>query len=157
MLAPGKHLAKLIDFGVSLQESNGFPQIWWQFQSGQETITHFGYTTPRKPDKTKGADEITLGVLTTLGWKGNLIDALPKLYDGPLSGVLNMTDEFELVVNHEVYEGTTRAKVAFVNIPGAHTGVGKKFENKGELMAAMAKMQQGGAKKEEKKAGDYGL
>jgi len=66
-------------------------------ESSGQTISWFGYFTPK-------TEERTMQSLRYMGWKGNDLMNLGAL-----------RQEFEIVVEHEEYEGRLRAKVAWIN------------------------------------------
>lgn len=92
--------AKNADFGFTL---NGKEQVLVTFDLldpdyDGETISWFGYFT----DKTQ---ERTMQALRYCGWQGDDVTNLDGISD----------QEVELVIEHETYEGKTRAKVKWVN------------------------------------------
>lgn len=113
MIAAGLHraLAQSIQFGHAGADDK--PQVAVEFKFVDEndadcgySITWFGFFT----DKTL---KRTIESLRYIGWKGDDLAELPTLAE---TGML--ADEVDLVVEHDEYEGATRAKVAWVNKPG---------------------------------------
>jgi hypothetical protein len=100
MIAEGAHRAKVVeaDFGVS---PKGIKQIGAVFEvrrgpfEGQR-LSWWGYFN------TKENAERAVRVMKSCGWDGRTLGAMTR-------------NEVEIVVRHEVYEGKTRARVAFVN------------------------------------------
>jgi hypothetical protein len=62
---------------------------------------------------TDGAWKKTVEALRVLGWIGDDLEELPALADG---GAL--ANECDIVIEHETYNGKTRAKIAWLNAPG---------------------------------------
>lgn len=105
MLAAGTYKARAVQ-GVLGQAGNGTDQVGVEFEltdpevAGQR-IAWYGFFTEK-------ALETTLRALRTCGWQGQ------DLSD--LSGI--DANEVSLVVEHEEYEGATRARVRWVNGAG---------------------------------------
>lgn len=110
---PGNYPAKIVDFGL-MKSSAGLPMAAVMFEykmadgGGTQRITWFGSFKD-------GARPYTVDTLVRMGFAGKNGAELAK---GNGSGVLDQTKELEIVVGNEEYQGKTRARVKFVNIPG---------------------------------------
>lgn len=123
MIAPGTYIARAVSAELG-ETKAGNPQIAVEFDTGTDgRITWFGYFTEK-------AQERTLQALRYCGWCGiDLTD---------LSGIDR--NDVELVVEHESYEGKTRAKVQWVNKLG---GIGLKSKMSPDKAAAFAARMKG--------------
>jgi hypothetical protein len=114
MLAPGRYLSRAIDSQLGYAET-GTEQVAVTFEITEEgdfqgqTITWFGYLTP-------AASENTIKSLLVCGWSGADVS--------DLSGMDR--NEVEIVVEHEVYNDVKRARVKWINRPGAGAFVMKR-------------------------------
>jgi hypothetical protein len=117
-IAEGRHAAvcRSIQFGLTKNQKEqvaiGFEIIGEDADAGR-MITYFGTFDEAQPGKRSGAIDFTLEALRNLGWTGDDLAELPALAE---SGQL--AEEVSIVVAHEEYEGTWRAKVKWVNKPG---------------------------------------
>lgn len=112
MHKPGTYPAKIVDFGL-LKGKNGLPQcaVMFEYQlpeGGTDRITWFGSFNG-------GAKAITVEALVRMGFTGKNGSELSK---GNGSGVLDQNKQFEIVVGDDTYNGVTKSKVKFVNLPG---------------------------------------
>lgn len=113
-------------FGQSPQKGSMQVAVRFQFVGGElegEQMTWIGSFTG-------GAAEITAKALRACGLRGNDVTA---------AATQELTNEVELVVKHEEYEGKTRARVAFVNALGG--GFAMKKADNGALARLKAEMQ----------------
>jgi len=111
MINPGTYAAKITDYGLYQKEGKA-PSVMVQFQliETPEKITWFGSLKEGK------AREFTTKTLVqTLGYKGT--DG-SDLAQGQGSEVLSENKHFELVVEHNTYQGKTSARVKYINEPG---------------------------------------
>ena len=145
MINPGTHNAKLVNYGIKTTQS-GKPQIACLFEvvdNGEiSSLTWFGSFNEGK------AQEITIktliSVMDLFCEPSEIESALDKIAnEGSDSGLLNMDKVYALVVEHETYEGKTRAKIRWVNNVG---GAGSTFEKlaKGEGKKLFSGLNLGG-------------
>jgi hypothetical protein len=115
-LVPGKVLARVVEHNV-LQSQSGHPQVAVSFKTVEtgEPITWFGSFHPN-------AKSFTVSNLILLGFQGTSLEEL-----GGDKLVLNNDVDYELVLKLDEYNGTSKLKVQFINMPGAST-----FKNKVE-------------------------
>jgi hypothetical protein len=112
MIEPGKYLAKCVRAELG-ETKTGKPQVILEFEVVGDnawagmTITAYSFLTDAAMDR-------TLESLRYCGWTGNDIN--------DLSGV--MTNEVEIVVEEETYEGKTHSRVKWINRIGGSTGRG---------------------------------
>lgn len=111
MIAAGKYLANIKDYGVS-ESSTGKPRIEIQFvckdaMGTMHTVYWYGYVT----DKSLF---ITAKALVNCGLKGTNYDDLSK---GISSGLLDTERPVEIDVQHEEFKGKIHAKIAWINRP----------------------------------------
>lgn len=110
----GRHLAKVIDYGLS-ETKAGDQQVMVKLKlsgDGSE-ITWYGSLKEGK------AQEITFDTLQrVLQMQG---DDLLALEGGAGSQVLNETKDVEITVAHEEYQGKTQVKVKWINDVGGFT------------------------------------
>ena len=111
----GNYKAKVVDHGVSLNNDKIKPWVTFQLENGQR-LTWFGAMTGK-------GREITARTLVLLGLPGNDASVLVRVVDNkPARDVILNTDkEYELVVENQTWEGTTRSRVKFVNDPSQST------------------------------------
>jgi hypothetical protein len=107
MLAKGKYRARAQGGEWGKSPSKGTRQIVVDFELTDEVhkgerINYIGYITPNTQER-------VLESLRICGWKGDDVTDLLGLGD----------NEVELVVDHEAYEGSTYARVQFVNRIGS--------------------------------------
>jgi hypothetical protein len=142
MIEEGTFRARAVDADLGWTQG-GKPQVAVTFEilEGEDTgrnITWYGYFT----DRTK---ERTIESLRFCGWKGDDISDLSSV---------NGDGEVSLVIEHEEYEGKTRAKVQWVNGGGARLAKpmdandAKAFaaKLKGIVAGVDAKMKSGGGR-----------
>jgi len=108
MIAPGRYRARCVDAEMGFS-GNGREQIGMLFQItdgeyGGWTLTAYGFFT-------ENSLPITIKNMRTAGWKGTDLD--------DLSGLKPSDKECEIVVRHEMYEGETKVKIAFINEAGS--------------------------------------
>lgn len=105
----GSYDAKVVDYAISTtKEDKPVAMIKFQFtdDTGQDqTLNWYGYFTEKTIEK-------TLETLAVVGWSTNDPSDLTQ---GKGSGVLDESITVSIVVEHETYEGKTRAKVRWVN------------------------------------------
>jgi len=124
----GTHRAKVLAHVLG-KSGTGTPHIAVLFENeGGERITWYGYLSDK-------ALERTVASLCVLGWDPAADDGLvSRLHDtDALVG-----NEAEIVVEHEVYEGKSNAKVKWVNAIGG----GLKGVEAGEATALAASLRQ---------------
>lgn len=107
MLAKGKYRARAAGYEWGKSPGKGTRQVVVDFELADEAhkgehINWIGYVTPNTQER-------LLESLRICGWKGDDITDLQGLGD----------NEVELVVDHETYEGSTYARVQFVNRIGS--------------------------------------
>ena len=123
MIAPGTYAARAVSAGLG-ETRAGKPQIAVEFDTGVDgRITWFGYFTDKSQER-------TLQSLRYCGWDGS------DLTD--MSGI--DSNDVELVIEHETYEGKTRARVQWVNKIG---GIGLKSKMAPDKAAAFAAQTKG--------------
>ena len=129
MIAPGRYSARPIDAALG-KTSGGKDQVAVQFEinEGQphagELITWFGYFSEKTVDR-------TLEALEHCGWNGDSL--------ADLSSVGRR--DVEIVVAHETWEGTNRAKIQWVNRPGGSGLAMKQALTPGEAQAFDQRMR----------------
>lgn len=126
MLNQGTYIAKLTGYGIKMTNA-GKPQISCQFSIISDesvyNLTWFGSFNEGK------AQEMTIktlvGVFELMCEPSEIETMLGRIAaEGVESGLLNMDKDYQLVVEHDVYEGKTRPKIRWVNNPGS----GQAFE-----------------------------
>jgi hypothetical protein len=136
MLNAGTHNAKMINYGIKTTQS-GKPQIACQFQviENEEvhTLTWFGSFNEGK------AQEITIktliSVMDLFCEPSEIESALDRIAtQGTDSGLLNTDKDYALVVEHDSYEGNTRAKIRWVNNIGASSAFEKLAQGEAKKM-----------------------
>lgn len=108
--------AVLCQFGKSKEKQTPFVAVCCEILSGPDAgqkLTWWGYFSEASGASGKSVTDRTLESLRHMGFKG---DDLGKFND-ELPDV-----EFQIVVDHEVYEGKTRAKIQWIN-SGTSRGV----------------------------------
>ncbi len=103
----GNHLAKCKEWALT-ETKAGDPQVFLKFEDvdGREPPPYFGGFGERSLPH-------TLKALRACGWTGTDITEIEHAQCGLDS------NQVSLKVEHEEYEGKTRAKTRFVNVPGA--------------------------------------
>ncbi len=126
--------ARIVDYGIR-PDKDDKPRVWVSFQimDGDNTgilswSGDFSTVPIQAGDKSFVPQKITLDNLEKMGFKGGL-SAVPALYDGKESKLLNEILDFDI----EVKGGY----VKYINLPGE--GPGKKFSSKAEMLASFAK------------------
>lgn len=127
MISEGKYRGRPVRAALGLA-GTGTEQIAVQFEFVEpagERLTWYGFFTP-------DTEARTLEALRHCGWRG---DDLSVFVEGqpPPEG---FDQEVELVVKHEVYQGKTNARIAFVNGGG---GLALKNALTSDQAAAFAK------------------
>lgn len=110
MHKPGKYVAHVID-----------ADIWKNNKGNPVAVVAFGYTDDEgNPQQiswmgqtTGGAREITVNTLVLLGFSSNNLADLTRGKE-----VFNHDSPYEIVLENEIYEGKTRTRVKYVNLPG---------------------------------------
>ena len=129
MIDIGRYRARAIEWQLGIAET-GTEQVAVSFEITEEgpfsshTITWFGFFTEKTSER-------TIKSLLVCGWKGD------DLTD--LSGLDR--NEVELVVEHEVHNNERRAKVKWVNRPGAGGFAMKTPMNDAQKKILAAKMK----------------
>lgn len=113
MLNEGTYRARALkaDLGKS---STGNAQVGIEFEIladgyAGEKITAYRSFTQTQLKNGKTVQEMTIEELIACGWNGDDWDNFTGLG----------TTEVDLVVQHDTYQGKTKAKVAFINTPGS--------------------------------------
>ena len=103
----GYHLAKCVEWALT-ETKKGDPQVFLKFKAldGTEPPAYFGGFGERSLP-------FTLKALRACGWTGADVTEIENAHCGLDA------NEVSLKVEHETYEGVERAKVSFVNVPGA--------------------------------------
>ncbi len=103
----GYHLAKCVEWALT-ETKAGAPQVFLKFKAldGTEPPAYFGGFGEKSLP-------FTLKALRACGWHGSD----PMEIEHANCGL--DANEVSLKVEHETYEGVERAKVSFVNVPGA--------------------------------------
>jgi len=126
MINAGTYIGKLKNYGIKISGS-GKPQIACQFQIIEDetvhNITWFGSFNEGR------AQEMTIKTLMSvfeLMCEPSEIEAMMDRIasQGIESGLLNTDKDYQLVIEHDTYNGKTNAKVKWVN----NVGSGQKFE-----------------------------
>lgn len=157
-IKPGTYgQAKIKDYGISKTKA-GKPCVFVQFEFVEKVHNP---EFPANPDEYKrtltwrgylfdGSKERSVETLVKiLGYKGK---TGVEIANGIGSNALNETQEYELVVDREQYEGKWNDKIQWVNLPGGGGGKVEKIEGKeaavllggmdleGEFLAARANL-----------------
>jgi len=119
-IQPGTYTkAKILDYGLS-QSQTGTPCVFVQFSFNegdeQRKLTWRSYFS----DKAKAKTVETL--VKVFGYKGNTAE---DIANGIGSNALNESQEYELVIDKDEYNGEKHDKIKWVNLPG---GGGSKIE-----------------------------
>jgi len=119
MIAAGRYNAVAIDldFGKSKNTNTPFIAIVFRIQEAVRTTpgderrgwSHSGDAITAFLYFTEKAAERSIQTLRKMGWGGDNVGEII------VDDVMNI---MEIVVEHEVFEGKTRAKVAWINAPG---------------------------------------
>lgn len=139
LISKGRHLAVCsgsVQFGETGEGDNKKEQVVVQFVVNDEhsafngwTISWFGYFTDKTIDRTFEA-------LRYLGWVGDELAELPDL-----AAAGQLSNQVEIVIDHEEYEGEWQAKVRWVNKPGGGAVRLKKPLEGRELASFSARMK----------------
>lgn len=109
LIKPGKYIAKVVEYGIPETKEGASPSIALTFEFEVEGVrkqlTYYGYLT-------SAAAEYTLKNLITAGFKHDR----PSMLCKPNAFI---DKEVQIVVEHETYEGKTRAKIRWINELGA--------------------------------------
>jgi hypothetical protein len=107
MIPPGEHKARAISASLEEYGSEGRVRVWVQFQLSEmaETIVWYGYFQGKDEETTERLKERTVQSLRHCGWQGYDLEDLTGISE----------KEVNLVVRHELYNGKTVVKVAWVN------------------------------------------
>lgn len=122
-ISAGTYVGNVIDYGIN-ETKKGNPQIFIKFHLPQieKKLTWFGSLASEK------AIEITCKALINCGFSKT---DLALLTNGVESGELDTDKELILVVENEEYEGKTRTKIQWINLPNA--GVQNKLDQAGAV------------------------
>lgn len=114
-LADGTYKGRVIGYGITTTKA-GDPRIAVQFEIAEafDNITTLTWYGNLGSDKQK---QLTIDALLTMGLKGNDLKTLAYGITPDREPVLNVVDEFELVLETEVYEGKSFQKIKWVNTP----------------------------------------
>lgn len=104
MIDPGKYRARVVDAGMSKTKA-GRERAEVDFAVEGETLTWAGYFGDNVDSGGKSLTERTFDALRACGLKDDDLSRLHELAGG----------EASVTVEHEEYEGKTRAKIRFVN------------------------------------------
>ena len=112
LIPEGKYLANVVGaaFGTS---SKGNHQVAVQFVIAPDDPDFAGESIAYVGTFTEDATQYTVEALRGTGWDGDDLEELKMLAD---TGQLGPA---QIVVQHEEYEGAARARIRFVNRPGA--------------------------------------
>lgn len=145
MINQGTHLAKMTNYGIKVS-STGKPQIACQFQIIEnDTVYNLSWFGSFNEGK---AQEMTIktliSVMDLFCEPSEIESALDKIASqGIESGLLNTDKDYQLVIEHETYEGKTRAKIKWVNNVGGSSNFEKLAQ--GEAKKMFAGLNLGGA------------
>jgi hypothetical protein len=140
LISKGRHRAMVrvsedaIQVSADVPNKSDFVAVCFDLCDPQDpyngwSITWFGFLTDKTLDR-------TVEGLRYCGWEGDEIGALPELAaNGQLS------QEVELVIDHEEWEGKWRAKVKWVNRPGGGTVKLEKKLTGSDLSSFSARMK----------------
>lgn len=118
MIEPGMYNAKILNYGVKQTKSgDAAPTI--KFAVGSNPVFWQGSWKEGKPR------EISLEALITCGFKKESVRDLYKFADGLDSGLLDISKEVNVTVEHETFDGKTYPRVSWINQAGA----AGKFKN----------------------------
>lgn len=123
MLADGRYTGRAQEWGLGLSSNNNV-QISVRFAFKDENGANQGMTW--FGSFTEGALKHTLKALRAMGWCGSD----PVELDGNGGGL--DTNEVELVLRREEYNGETRTKIAFVNAIGGGLILGTPLDPAGK-------------------------
>lgn len=132
-IKPGTYTkAKILDYGLS-QSQTGTPCVFVQFafNEGDEPrkLTWRSYFSEKAKAKTVET------LVKVFGYKGSTAE---DIADGIGSNVLNESQEYELVIDKEEYNGEKHDKIQWVNLPGGGSKVEKLDKSKaGVLLGGM--------------------
>lgn len=113
MLREGTYLARVSAFEGMTLSNNGVPQVAVQFTTNEGRIIAWWSLSDK-------AVRYTFEKLRTCGWKGNDVSAIT---------LEDLTNDVEIVVKHEEFNGEQRAKVTFVNPVGGGIKAGKPMSD----------------------------
>lgn len=120
--------AKILDYGLSTA-STGSPCVFVQFSfnEGDEPrkLTWRSYFSEAAKARTVKT------LIEIFGYKGNTGE---DIADGIGSNVLNESQEYELVVGKEEYNGEKHDKIQWVNLPGGGSKIEKLDKGKASVL-----------------------
>lgn len=130
MIQPGTYTAKIKDYGI-FQKEGGNPAAIVEFVISEfdteQKITWFGYFHG-------GSREITVRTLIeTFEFTGKTGE---ELAGGIGSNVINETRDYELVIEHDTYNGKIKPKIKYVNIPGRSRQISKVDKQNAKVVMA---------------------
>lgn len=127
LIPEGKYMANVTGaaFGTS---SKGNHQVAVQFVIAHDDPDFAGESIAYVGTFTEDATQYTIEALRGTGWDGDDLEEFKMLADSAQLGPA------QIVVQHEEYEGASRARIRFVNRPGAG-----RFKFKEELPPASLK------------------
>lgn len=146
---PGKHTAKIADYGIS-KTSKGKPQAFIVFESEGKSITWYGGLDPKPAEEGKRAPlEFTIKTLLDCGLSTDVVENMAA---GTQSNALPVGKEMELVIEDNVWEGQVQSRIKWVNIPGFVSGPPRvdhaeagTLVNSGALRAELMRQKKGPA------------
>ena len=124
-LEQGTHLCKITTYGMIIDpEGKKTDSIFVEFENKDAaSITWFGYLSEKAAPYTV---EKLVKIFGLMAEPNEMAGHLERIaVEGIDSGLLNTEKEYELVVENETYEGKVRAKVKYINDPGAPARFGK--------------------------------
>lgn len=126
----GTYKGHVADYGAATN-SKGQPQIVVKFKiqtpEGDQFLNWYGFFSEK-------STPFTLKTLLLLGFTGNDISVLSQ---GVASNSLSTTQEYDLAIAKETWEGQTRTKIKFISLPGSQ-GI-KNAVTGGEATKVLAK------------------
>lgn len=129
-LEPGNYEAKITDYGVV--QGNKAPQVKVVFGiKNGPSYSWFGQLGTEK------SQEITTKNLITMGATPSNID---KVENGLVSGVLDVTKVFEIIVANREYNGKTYTEIKYINDPSVSRAPAQAF-TKGSGVLSVLKGQ----------------
>jgi len=121
---PGKHIAKIVSYGISLGKDGKSDSVFVNFQNeAKEEITWFGSLSTAAAEYTLKTLIQNLGLMIGPDEVGSALERIAV--DGIDSGLLNTEKSLELVVEPDTYNGKTRNKIKYINEVGAVRGFEK--------------------------------
>lgn len=144
MIKAGTYIATLTNYGIKINNS-GKPQIACAFQiiDNDEVFNLTWYGSFNEGKAQEMTIKTLMSVFELMCEPSEIESYLDRIASqGVESGLLNQDKEYQLVVEHDTYEGKTRAKIKWVN----NVGSGNKFEKlaQGEVKKLFSGLNIGG-------------